>query len=162
MIVRINELMDNYTSTKTFKGFPCAHRRYAHKGHCRFIHGYSREFTFWFECNRREEATGFVMDFGDLKDVKKWLDDKFDHTLLLDSDDPLLEVFRYLESQQACKLTIYDDVGMEGTAKYVYDHVSKMISTKTKGRVRLVKVEARENEKNSATYENVFCVSDNM
>lgn len=141
-----------YQSSKTFKNFPCSHRRHAHKGHCAYVHGYSRSFTFWFDCFRREPGTGFVMDFGDLKDVKEWLESLFDHTLLLDKDDPLLDDFIELEKKGACKLTILEDVGMEGTAKFVFDHVSKIIDEKTEGRVSLVSVECRENEKNSAIY----------
>ncbi|MEZ4433662.1 MAG: 6-carboxytetrahydropterin synthase [bacterium] len=37
---------------------------------------------------------GFVVDFGGLKVVKSWLTEHFDHTLLLDADDPLLQSFR--------------------------------------------------------------------
>lgn len=138
-----------YTSSKTFKGYPCAHRRHRHEGHCAFVHGYSRSFTIWFECSERT-ANGFVMDFGHLKEVKAWLEDKFDHTLLLDASDPLMDSFVELESQGACKLTVFDDVGMEGTSKYVYDYVSKWLKEKTNGRVWITSVECRENEKNSA------------
>ena len=90
------------------------------------------------------------MDFGALKEIKRWLTDKFDHTLLLDLSDPLLNKFVELEREGACKLTLYDDVGMEGTAKYVYDYVSDWIKEKTNGRVWVTSVECRENEKNSA------------
>ena len=141
-----------YKSSKTFNNFPCSHRRHAHAGHCSWVHGYSRSFTFWFDCFDLEPGTGFVMDFGDLKDVKAWLEDLFDHTLLLDKSDPLLEDFIALEEKGACKLTILEDVGMEGTAKFVFDHVSKVIDEKTRGRVSLISVECRENEKNSAIY----------
>mgnify|MGYP003121976312 CR=1 FL=1 len=84
-------------SSKTFTNFPCAHRRHRHKGHCSLVHGYSRAFTFWFRCTHPTD-NGFVMDFGDLKPVKAWLKYHFDHTLLLDSDDPLLPMFRLLHS----------------------------------------------------------------
>ena len=141
-----------YRSSKNFIGYPCAHRRWAHKGHCAFVHGYSRSFLVWFESNEREPNTGFVMDFGDLKEIKVWLEDKFDHTLLLDEEDPLLEDFQKLETQGACKLTVLPDVGMEGTAKYVFDHISKWVADKTSGRVWVHSVECRENEKNSAIY----------
>jgi len=141
-----------FRSSKTFRNLPCAHRRYAHEGHCAWVHGYSREFTFWFGCHKLEEGTGFVMDFGDLKDVKAWLEDLFDHTLLLDKADPLLDEFIKLENKGACKLTVLEDVGMEGTAKFVFDHVSQVVRTKTNGRVFLLSVECRENDKNSAIY----------
>ena len=39
------------------------------------------------------------MDFGELGAVKAWLEQHFDHTLLLDTDDPLLPKFRELEGK---------------------------------------------------------------
>jgi len=141
-----------YRSSKNFIGYPCAHRRWAHNGHCAWVHGYSRSFMVWFEANEREEHTGFVMDFGGLKEIKSWLDDKFDHTLLLDETDPLLDDFKALEEKGACKLTVLPDVGMEGTAKYVFNHISSWVKEKTNGRVWVHSVECRENEKNSSIY----------
>ena len=93
------------------------------------------------------------MDFGDLKPVKAWLEDHYDHTLLLDSDDPLLPAFRKLEEQGACKLVVYDDVGMEGSARFVFDWVAPWVEAHTNGRVELESVECRENDKNSAIYQ---------
>ena len=75
-----------------------------------------------------------------------------DHTLLVDADDPLLPQFRELEDQGACRLVVYEDVGMEGSARFVYDWVSAWLVEATEGRVQLESVECRENDKNSATY----------
>ena len=136
-------------SSKTFDNFPCSHRRYAHDGHCAFVHGYSRSFTFWFRCNEQTE-NGFVMDFGDLGEIKSWLEEHFDHTLLLDSDDPLLPDFKALESKGACKLVVFKDVGMEGTCEFVKEHMDQWLEQKTNGRVWLHSIEVRENNKNSA------------
>lgn len=141
-----------FRSSKAFKGYSCAHRRWAHKGHCALVHGYCRSFTVWFECEEREAYTGFVMDFGGLREVKAWLEEVFDHKLLLDSTDPLLESFRSLERKGACSLTILDDVGMEGTAKYVYEHIDAWVKQKTNQRVWVYSVECRENENNSAIF----------
>ena len=142
---------DWFRSTKTYTNFPCAHRRWRHEGHCAHIHGYSRSFCFVFAATQRTD-NGFVMDFGALKPVKQWLESQFDHTLLLDADDPLLADFQALESQGACRLVVYDDVGMEGTARYVFDWVSAWVQEATNDRVRLEQVECRENDKNSAIY----------
>ena len=92
------------------------------------------------------------MDFGQLKPVKAWLEAHFDHTLLLDADDPLLPSFRELEAAGACRLVVYDDVGMEGSARFVFDWVDEWVREATDGRVRLESVECRENDKNSAIY----------
>ena len=92
------------------------------------------------------------MDFGRLKPVKAFLEAHYDHTLLVDADDPLLPQFRELEEQGACRLVVYEDVGMEGSARFVYDWVSNWLVEATEGRVELVSVECRENDKNSAIY----------
>ena len=136
-------------SSKTFRNFPCAHRRFRHDGHCAWVHGYSRSFTLWFRTNEVTD-NGFVMDFGKLKPVKAWLEDTFDHTLLLDTGDPLIPQFRAIEEQGGCKLVVFDDVGMEGTCAYVKDWVDRWLEAKTGGRVWLHSVEVRENDKNSA------------
>ena len=138
-----------YESSKTFNNYPCAHRRHRHDGHCAWIHGYSRSFTLWFQCSERT-INGFVMDFGKLAPIKEFLEDHFDHTLLIDSSDPLIADFKSLESQGACKLIVYDDVGMEGTCLFVMQWVDKWLETETSGRVWLSSIEVRENDKNSA------------
>ena len=140
-----------YTVTKTYSNLPCAHRRWKHDGHCAFIHGYSRTATLVFKCSELDE-NDFVVDFGALKEVKKWMNDKFDHTLLLDQDDPLLPVFRDMEKKGACRLTVFKSVGMEGSAREVWKFVSGWLEEKYCGRVWLHSVEMRENDKNCATY----------
>ena len=140
-----------FRSTKTYTDLPCAHRRWQHDGHCAQVHGYSRSFRLVFRCQERTR-NGFVMDFGKLGPVKAFLEAHFDHTLLLDSDDPLLPRFRELETAGACKLVVYADVGMEGSAQMVHEWVDAWVREATSGRVQLESVECRENEKNSAIY----------
>lgn len=137
-----------YFSSKTIENLPCSHRRYLHDGHCAWIHGYSRSFEFWFVADTLDEM-GFVMDFGGLKWLSDWLVSLYDHTMLIDASDPLLEDFRLLESKGACKLVTYENVGMEGSARFVGDYVIEQLS-KQGNRVRLYSVECRENNKNSA------------
>lgn len=145
-----------FKSSKLFKGYPCAHRRWAHQGHCSLVHGYSRSFLIWFECDVLSEDTGFVMDFGALKPIKEWLSETFDHKLLIDNDDPLMAEFLDLEAKGGCRLTILEDVGMEGTALYVFNYVNQWVQEQTHGRVWVHSVECRENEKNSARYTNGY------
>ena len=140
-----------FTVTKSFHDFPCAHRRWRHEGHCALIHGYSRSFTLIFACDTLD-ANDFVIDFGRLKPVKAWLESQFDHRLCVDADDPLLPELRLLESKGAACLTVFESVGMEGTAKYVYDWVQDWVQRETGNRVWVDAVEARENRKNAAVY----------
>ncbi len=140
-----------YTSTKKFTGFPCTHRQWRAESHCRFVHGYSREFYFEFACNERT-VEGWVVDFGGLKDVKQLLEHTFDHTFLTASDDPELGTWRQLDSRGIIQLRILPNPSMEGTAEWVYQQVDKMVRNSTQGRAWVTLVEVRENEKNSAIY----------
>lgn len=144
--------MAKFTSTKRFIGFPCTHRQWKAASHCKYVHGYSREFYFEFACNELSKEH-WVMDFGGLKEVKKWLDYMFDHTFLVSADDPYLDKFREMDKDGIIQLRVMPNPGMEGTAKYVYDHVSQMVQEITDKRVWITKVEVRENEKNSAFFQ---------
>ena len=141
-----------FRSTKRFTGFSCCHRQPAHHGHCKYLHGYSRAFYFVFECTELEPDTHFVMEFGGLKTVKAWLDDMFDHTCLINADDPELELFKQMDASGLIQLRVLPNVSMEATAKFVADHVQEMLNKQEGGRVSVYAVECRENDKNSAWY----------
>ena len=144
--------MPKFTSTKLLRGYPCTHRQWKAESHCRFVHGYSRDFYFEFACKKLTQE-GWVVDFGGLKEVKKWLASMFDHTFLSSQDDPYLEKFKELDKEGVLQLRVLPNAGMEGTAQFVYDNVNKMIHDMTQGRAWVTKVEVRENEKNSAYLE---------
>lgn len=143
--------MSKFISTKNFIGFPCTHRQWKADSHCRFVHGYSRSFYMEFEASELTKE-GWVVDFGGLKEVKEWLEYMFDHTFLASEDDPELSKFQDLDKAGVIQLRTLPNVGMEGSARFVYDKVNKMISDMTNGRAWVTKVECRENEKNSAIY----------
>lgn len=140
-----------FYSTKRFTGFPCTHRQWKADSHCRFVHGYSREFYFEFASESLTKES-WVVDFGGLKKVKEWLENMFDHTFLAAEDDPYLDQFKKLDEQGVIQLRTLPNVGMEGTAEFVYNHVNKMIQDMTSGRAWISKIEVRENEKNSAIF----------
>ncbi|MBT5890612.1 MAG: 6-carboxytetrahydropterin synthase [Chromatiales bacterium] len=141
-----------FKSTKRFVGFSCAHRQPSHDGHCQYLHGYSRSFYFIFGADEVDPRTHFVMDFSGLKGVKAWLDNMFDHTCLINADDPELELFKQLDERGIIQLRVLPNVSMEATAKYVVDHVQTMLDEVTGGRVFIHACECRENDKNSGWY----------
>ena len=118
------------------------------------MHGYSRSFHFVFAAVT-QDVCGFVVDFGDLKWLRDWLTMMFDHTLLLNADDPLMPLFKQVESAGGAIIRVLPyGVGMEGTAQYVCETADSELRRITKGRAWVVSVEARENNKNSAIYVN--------
>jgi 6-pyruvoyltetrahydropterin/6-carboxytetrahydropterin synthase len=142
----------NFKSTKRFTGFPCTHRQWRAESHCRFVHGYSREFYFEFAASELTKE-GWVVDFGGLKELKKWLEHVFDHTFLVAQDDPELETFKELDKRGALMLRVLPNPGMEGTALYVYEEASRILEKLYGKRAWITKVVVSENEKNSAIYE---------
>lgn len=143
-----------FTSTKSYYNYPCAHRQFRHSGNCAKIHGYSRSFHFVFG-SKTMTKEGFVVDYGDLHELKDHLDYMYDHTLVLDEGDPFMETFRELEKAGVCDVRTHPlGPGMEGTAHYLCEWADDWLRKKTKGRAWVISVEARENDKNSSIYTN--------
>ena len=122
-----------YTCSKTFSGYPCCHRQWRHSGHCRFVHGYSRSFCFWFQAEELDE-NGFVVDFSSLSELEKQLRQQFDHTFLVNADDPLLAQWQSLHEQGALDLRVMENVGMEASAALVWDWANKLLKARYGGR----------------------------
>lgn len=141
----------NFKSTKRFSGFPCTHRQWRADSHCRYVHGYSREFYFEFEAKELTKE-GWVVDFGGLKELKTWLNHMFDHTFLIAQDDPALAKFQGLDKDGVIQLRVMPNPGMEGSALFVYEEASKILKKLYGDRAWITKVEVRENENNSAIY----------
>ncbi len=153
------------TCTKKYHNFPFAHRQPNHQGHCHLIHGHNWAFKFVFACEALDE-NGFVVDFGGLGWLKDWLNDMFDHTLVLNLDDPALSYLKeglcspkglQTESPDLIKMFPFARIkcvpncGAEGLAKFIGDEVDTKLRAITKERVFLLNVTVFEDDKNSAT-----------
>lgn len=143
--------MGEYVSTKRFTGFTCTHRHWNNEGQCRYVHGYAREFYIEFRCRERTKE-GFVMDFGGLAQVQSWLGHMYDHTFLSAPDDPCMDTWQKLDNEGQIQLRVVPEVGIEGTAKLVYQKVVEILHKLEGGRVWPSKVEVIENYKNSSFY----------
>lgn len=144
-----------HTYTKIYRDLPAAHRRPNHDGHCRLIHGHNWTFEITFAAETRD-ANGFVIDAGKLGPVKEWIEHTFDHTLLLDIDDPIWQGLKDPLEDFPAKVVVVPSCGMEGLAEYVYDHVSEIVQDMALhlGRkIEVVRVVCREDSRNSATFE---------
>lgn len=70
--------------------FDAGHRVIGHKHKCKFLHGhrYALEVTM---ISQELDNCGMVIDFGTIKEVmQQWIDDNFDHTLILHNSDKIL------------------------------------------------------------------------
>ncbi len=143
-----------YMSTKTYGhniGLSACFRQPKAHSHCRFLHGYSLAFKFTFQASKLDERN-WVVDFGGLKPLKAWLEEKFDHKIVLDKDDPELETFIDLERKDLARLTIFDGVGVEKFAQHAYNDADKLVREMTDDRCWVVSVECAEHGANSAIY----------
>lgn len=157
-----------HTCTKLYSGFPFAHRQHTHDGHCSLIHGHNWDFEFTFAADSLD-ACGFVADFGKLKWLKAWLDDRFDHTLVLNEDDPQLpHLRRALEEWEMSKIVVVPNCGAEGLAQWIAGQVNAMLGNGgpqlcdtdpppiphdwVDRQVRVTCVRVFEDHKNHATY----------
>jgi 6-pyruvoyltetrahydropterin/6-carboxytetrahydropterin synthase len=104
-----------------------------------------------FGCTELTES-GFGVDFGEFSDIKAWLSHWFDHTTLINEDDPELHLFQDLHDKEIIDLRVLPNVSMERTAEFVFDYVDTWIRKQTDNRSFLIEVECRENDKNAGIY----------
>ena len=143
-----------YKSSKRFGPITTGHRQWRDKGHCSYVHGYGRYVRLTFEATKLDER-GWVMDFGDLKDIKSWIDSEWDHRTLIAADDPLIPELKALEKVGGINLNILPEgylPGIEESCRYLYDKLNPVIQRKTNNRVEITRVEIWETEKNQAEY----------
>ena len=148
-----------FYSTKRIGPISTGHRQWRDEGHCRWAHGYGRYVKLTFACKTLDDKM-WCMDFGDLKWVKKWLEDQWDHRMLIASDDPLLNEWERLHSLDGINLNVMDVTkgwgpGIEGSCKFVFDNINPKILELTNNRVWIDNIEIFEHEFNSALYFNI-------
>tara|TARA_R110002051_G_scaffold314161_1_gene390956 strand:- start:663 stop:1190 length:528 start_codon:yes stop_codon:yes gene_type:complete len=156
--------MGKYQSTKIFDNYSVAIRQWkAQHSHCQLLHGYALKFKVWFESiesleeNQLDEMN-WIMDYGGFKEkpvgngLKDWMNHMWDHTLLIEKDDPYLDFFQSAAMEGICSLRVMDKMGAESCAKLVYDKFNDVMLKTGGGRVKVVKVECWEADRNSSIY----------
>jgi len=80
--------MQRYQVTKVIE-FSYGHRLVGHEGKCRYLHGHNGMLEVDVASDQLDRL-GMVIDFGDVSDVvKTWVNENFDHRLILNRTDPL-------------------------------------------------------------------------
>jgi 6-pyruvoyltetrahydropterin/6-carboxytetrahydropterin synthase len=77
----------------------------------------------------------------------------FDHTTIVAEDDPGIGGFKTMDQLGIIQLRILSAVGAEQFAKYVFEKLNTFVQEETSGRVKVMRVEFMENNKNTAIYE---------
>ena len=78
------------------------HRVVGHENKCRHLHGHNYRIHFVCEANQLD-ALGRVIDFGLINDrLCQWLEEHWDHRLMIWQEDPLLPKLQRIASEDLC------------------------------------------------------------
>lgn len=146
--------MTKFQSTKTYGhelGLSAVFRQWRATSHCNQLHGYSLAFRFVFEGELDDR--NWVVDFGNLKELKAALQEHFDHKLVVALDDPELEHLVNLRKLGLADVVLVDGVGCEKFAELAYNLANNVLEQQGEaGRIKIIEVECKEHDSNSAIY----------
>ena len=122
--------------------FCYGHRLLNYEGKCRHLHGHNGRAVLTLEAPQLD-ALGMVVDFSRIKRVVgAWIDETFDHKMILHRDDPVLPFLR----QQGEPVCVVDcNPTAENIAKLIYDFAAAQ-------GFPVVEVRLWETESSCATY----------
>lgn len=148
-------------STKVFENLPCGHAQWfdlepdGSPGDCASVHGYDRSVKLTFSGSVDDH--GWIVPFGELKEVKKWLEYYFDHTTVLPADDPrlgdLTDALTRKGGILATLRVLPYGVSMEMSALFIWEHLNPFIMSVTEGRCHISRVDSIEHQRNAAFIE---------
>jgi 6-pyruvoyltetrahydropterin/6-carboxytetrahydropterin synthase len=101
------------------------------------------------------DVRNWAADYGGLKDLKKLLEDMFDHTLIVAQDDPEMETFKLLQEKNMAKIIVLPALGCEALADQLYKYINGCYIPDLWGkgeaeRLWCYRVEVRETQSNMA------------
>ena len=144
-----------YYSTKTYDhnlGLSAVFRQpKADHSHCHLLHGYSLKFKFKFASTKLDDKN-WVVDFGGLKELKAWLQDNFDHKVIVDSNDPEIDTLYKLEQKGLAEIRVFDGVGAEMFAYHAWKFADNLVRDMSMNRCWCIEAECAEHGANSAIY----------
>ena len=153
-------MKNKFTSRKRMDGYSTCFRQWkAEDTHCKYLHGYGIYFDITFEGDL--DYRNWVADFGLFKRAKtkihglspkEYFEYLLDHTTIIAQDDPYLPQFKQMDADGIIQLRIMDSVGCERFAEYLYTTINDFLLEETNGRVKAIKVEVYEHERNAASY----------
>ncbi|RZF23569.1 6-carboxytetrahydropterin synthase [Paraburkholderia sp. UYCP14C] len=125
----------------------CGHRLVGHEGKCKNLHGHNYRVHFVCEASSLDDL-GRVIDFGAIKTLLcNWVDDHWDHRMLLWIEDPFYVALRDLDPSV---VGVPFNPTAENLAQWLVTKLGPEILQGTS--VRLVEVRIEETRKCSVTY----------
>jgi 6-pyruvoyltetrahydropterin/6-carboxytetrahydropterin synthase len=100
--------------------FSYGHRLLNHGGKCKLLHGHNGRVTIKLAAETLD-SQGMVIDFSVIKTAaKEWIDEQFDHQMLLHEDDPLVAVLKDCGEHYRV-LKVHPTA--ESLARLIFDHL---------------------------------------
>lgn len=121
---------------------------------CHWAHGFGRiiELTFWVV---QPDKEGVYVSGLDLTMIESWIREEWDHRILLQHDDPLIDQFRTLHELGGININVTPEKygpGLEQSCQFLYDNIKEKIEQRTWKRVGVESVRIWEHENYSATH----------
>lgn len=134
------------------RGLSCAFRQWgATHSHCSFLHGYSIAVELVFSCTELD-SRNWCVDYGDLGEIKDWLEENFDHKTLVAENDPELEWYQEAARKKILDINIVPAVGCEKMSEMIFDFTKSWLEKNNlNSRITLEKVSVWEHDSNSAS-----------
>lgn len=124
------------------------------EGHpCTKLHGHSYKLYVRLVAKELDPKTGFIIDFGDLKFIKEYIDKNIDHSLIL--TDAQFTKFNNITDNKIFILSGYNNSSAENMCHYFCNFIYKELyqnNTDIYNRLVLIATELYETENNCAQY----------
>ena len=152
-----------HLSTKTYgndRGLSVTSRQWAADSDCHLLHGYSLGFHFVFAAEQLDKR-GWVLDFGrgGFGEIRAWLHEMFDHTLLVAEDDPERDALIALGERGIARVRVVEGTSCERVAELAFHKANEIVQALTKGRCWVESVECSEHGANSGIYRSAEAVT---
>jgi len=103
--------------------FSYGHRLVGHQGKCRHVHGHNGRVQIEVAAAKLDRL-GMVIDFSEIsRTIGKWIDENFDHVLILWEKDPLVYV---LKDRGEKILVVAENPTAEYLARRIFEEARKM------------------------------------
>mgnify|MGYP001482822887 CR=1 FL=1 len=140
-----------YTVEKEIR-WEMGHRLSRHDGKCFNIHGHSYNAAIVFGSDKLD-ASGMVIDFYHFAKIKEYIDNNWDHALMLNIDDPVRDVLKDAKVTRKLKMWIAEgEPTAENIAKWLCVQSSMLLSNVAPDGVQILSVTVYETATSSATY----------
>lgn len=138
--------MDQVITATRYHDFSAGHRVAGHESKCRHLHGHNYRVTWTVRSDLGLDIVGRVVDFSVINErLCQWLEQEWDHRMLLWENDPMLPFLREIDPSVVA-------LPFNPTAENMADHLLNVVGpAQLKGTpIRVTRVDVEETRKCSA------------